>query len=255
MSLSEDDLKKLLPYVLRIASEPSNLWFKEQLSKELFSKHLEHPQIDEIYEYCIHKVIEDQAKKFYEDFKLSSAKTQLVRDFIRAEKFKRANEFGDFSLAVHQQIEMVVNKLIEYYISDLEEIMKNLDVICYKSKQQNHSLRDLIFFPKKEGESEEKKLNDIDKILRKPLIEWAYNYKIRLILYYFYYDQKIYSSYDFHKNYSMAYNSIYQARNLNHRGGIINDKQKRAIEMAHRNYYKYLGFLEDFLEVVNNRLA
>ena len=61
-------------------------------------------RINEIYEYCIEKIIKQQANEFYEDFPLQSIKDILIGDYIRMESFRRKDNFGDFCLSLYQQI-------------------------------------------------------------------------------------------------------------------------------------------------------
>ena len=81
-------------------------------------------RINEIYEYCIEKIIRQQAIEFYTDFPLQSIKDILIGDFIRMESFRRKDNFGDFCLSLYQQIECMTNRLCEKKeLSDITEKM------------------------------------------------------------------------------------------------------------------------------------
>ena len=73
----------------------------------------EDERINQIYEYCIEKIIKQQADEFYADFPLQSIKDILIGDFVRMESFRRKDNFGDFCLSLYQQIECMTNKLCE----------------------------------------------------------------------------------------------------------------------------------------------
>jgi hypothetical protein len=51
---------------------------------------------------------------------------------------------------------------------------------------------------------------------------------------------------------------MHQARNLNHRGGKVTEKQQKTIDKvqtnSHRYYFKFIGFLEDFIFMVNRNI-
>jgi hypothetical protein len=44
-------------------------------------------------------------------FKNASFKNNLVSDYIRMERFRRRNEFGDYALGLYQQIETILNAI------------------------------------------------------------------------------------------------------------------------------------------------
>ena len=92
--------------------------FNEELRKKLEITSAESPTIDDerldqIYEYCIEKIIRKQANEFYHDFPLNSIKSQLVEDYVKMEFFHRKDHFEDFSFSLYQQIECITNKLCE----------------------------------------------------------------------------------------------------------------------------------------------
>ena len=61
-------------------------------------------RLDQIYEYCIQRVVRKQAEGFYKDFPLTDAIDGLVNDYCRMEEFRRRDDFACFSLSVYQQI-------------------------------------------------------------------------------------------------------------------------------------------------------
>ena len=82
-------------------------------------------QLDEIYEYCISKILKEQASDFYKNLPsiFVDRKQVLMEDYFRMEQFHRQNNFGDFCLALYQQIECITNVLCE---------SKDLNEICEK---------------------------------------------------------------------------------------------------------------------------
>ena len=89
-------------------------------------------RINEIYEYCIEKIIRQQAIEFYTDFPLQSIKDILIGDFIRMESFRRKDNFGDFCLSLYQQIECMTNRLCEK--KELSISQKKCGAILHISK-------------------------------------------------------------------------------------------------------------------------
>ena len=84
----------------------------------------ENERINQIYEYCIEEIIRTQANDIYKDFPFLSIKDTLIGDFVRMESFRRKDNFGDFCLALYQQIECMTNRLCEKKeLSDITEKM------------------------------------------------------------------------------------------------------------------------------------
>lgn len=98
--------------LMKFLNQKGNEWFKEDLlSKFTNTSTINSDVIDEIYEYCLRKIMYEHAEKFYMDFKLENIKLKLVEDFVRMEKFRRENNFEDFCLAAYQQLESIVSEL------------------------------------------------------------------------------------------------------------------------------------------------
>lgn len=251
------DLEKLINFVIELSQLTENKWFKEELSKKLLfngSSALSTSQLDEIYEHCLYKIISEHAQRFYADFKILTVKDKLIQDFIRMERFRRDDNFEDFCLAVFQQVEGIVNVLstieIQKSFIELKETLSHKVKNKLTGVYDDQLLWQLVLYP---GLSKE----DLDKKLSKKLSEWDFLERYKLILYFFYYKRKIYNYQDFQINFFLV-NELYQFRNLNHRGGTPNEKQKLAIEKvktnSHKYYFKFLGFLEDFTTKINTNL-
>jgi hypothetical protein len=257
MKTKNENLIKLLKLVGEISNTAGNEWFKAELISKLgpnSSPNMSKSQMDEIYEYCLRKIVRDHADKFYYDFKLLSIREKLIEDFIRMEKFRRDDNFEDFCLALFQQLEAIVNVLINEEIH--KYIIEQQSIITHKVKNketnsyQNQSLWQLIFFPRLNPE-------DLRKKIVKPPMEWDFLERYKVVLYYYYFGKKIYNYNDFQTKYFLG-NDLYQSRNLNHRGGKTNEKQKvtldKVLSERHRYYFKFLGFLEDFISSINKQI-
>ena len=112
----DDKIKSTLDKIIRLTQQ--NAEFDKELRKLLNmasanSVLLEDERINQIFEYCIEKIIRQQAKEFYADFPLQSIKDILIEDFVRMESFRRKDCFGDFCLSLYQQIECMTNRLCE----------------------------------------------------------------------------------------------------------------------------------------------
>jgi hypothetical protein len=255
--MEKGNLEKLIDFVIEISKLKENSWFKVDLSRKLLlnnSSELSSSQLDEIYEHCVCKIINEHAQRFYSDFKLFTVKEKLIQDFIRMERFRRDDNFEDFCLAVFQQIEGIVNNLstIEIHENFLKLLYSKTHKIRNKSTgvYEDQMLWQLILYP---GLSNE----DLIKKTSKQLSEWDFMERYKLILYFFYYNQRIYNYQDFQMNYFLG-NELYQSRNLNHRGGTPSEKQKITIEKvktnSHKYYFKFLGFLEDLTTKINSNI-
>lgn len=255
---SKESLDKLLLLIDEISNEKEYSWFKDNLLKKYVVSRDNSSgydsSISKIYEFCIRDIINKQANKFYEDFKVEEIKTKLIEDFIRMEHFRREDNFEDFCLAMFQQLEGIVNSLVNNEIQNY--IIDNQYKLTYKAKDKNlniyneRPLWQLIFF-------NALKPNDLAAKISKPILEWDFSERFKTILYYYYFDKKIYNFHDFQSIFFLG-NKLYQARNLNHRGGVTSDAQQKIINEvkseSHKYYFKFLGFLEDFTSKLNEKI-
>jgi hypothetical protein len=257
---TRESLEKLLSLIGEICSQEENLWFKERLlgsgANILVNENVTSDSINRIYEYCIKEIISKQANNFYNDFILSDIKNELISDFIRMEHFRRDDNFEDFCLAMFQQIENIVVYLFTYFSLDKKIITDyNKRIIYIYSKEEKKFipsttgiyLSNFIFQKYKQETPFQIKDN-----------EFYFNNKFRAIVYYFYFKEIIeFNTIKFDDIYNIG-NYLYQMRNLNHRGGEKSDFQQKIIDEIipnHNKYYfKFLGFLEMFVSVINNNL-
>ena len=249
-----EEQKKVIEHVENIeqlARKKGNYWLLLELKRRFASTE----KIDAIYEYCIERVIHDQAKHFYEYFPITELIDQLVVDYCRMEKYRRQNNFEDFCLAVYQQVENITNwfckrpKFIDLYKS------KKNSKHCFKDKNGNPSYKDTKGNVETIGQviitSDYSKRKDLE------LMKLYFNERIRAVLYFVYFNEKT-TKYVFDTKYNEL-NELYQCRNLNHRGAIQSSFQNDIIEKIkpHKyNYYlKFTGLLVDFVECIGEFMA
>ena len=223
---------------------------------------LDDERINEIYEYCIEKIIRQQANEFYEDFPLqSSIKDTLIRDFIRMESFRRKDNFGDFCLSLYQQIECMTNRLCEMKeLSDITEKMWGLPAYLKIEKGKEPSIYSRsgdytiasLLFPGNNKQSGN--TNAFEKSRISLQTQYAID-KIRTIVYFLGYKAKMKSSdYDSFVEITSLLNDIYQCRNMNHRGNSQNKWEKetfsRIVPLKSLYYFKFLGVLAQYVEYI-----
>lgn len=256
MTYKKDDLTKLIQLIVEITNAPENEWFKKDLIGKLAAGHdnVNPSALDDIYEYCIKIIIKDHAEKFYADFKLIDIKEKLISDFVRMEKFRREDNFEDFCLALFQQLEGVINKLstteIQIYVKQNSNI--NTHKVWDKESNENiqQKLWQLIFNPNLDQAK-------IDKKISTEINYWDFSEKYRAVLFFYYFKKRVKSHIDFQNIFFIGYD-LYQARNLNHRGGKLSESQERTVvkvkSNSHRYYFKFLGFLEDITSRINSNI-
>lgn len=126
--LMDEKLISTLGKILRLCNQ--NAEFDKELRKRLDmassanALSLDVERMDQIYEYCIEKVVRKQAQEFYSAFPISSIRDILVEDFCRMETFRRKDNFGDFCLSLYQQIECMTNSICSN--SDLSVIAERM---------------------------------------------------------------------------------------------------------------------------------
>lgn len=248
MDTTEVNLEKLLHFLKKITDQPENSRFREKLSELIVpsANIIEDERIDSIYELCVRNIIQQQAENFYSDFKITSIKSTLIEDFIRAEKFRRENEFSDFSLAVFQQIEIIVVTLFNN--DDVRDHFKEISIQpAFPNYTDKNNPNEKISIMKFFG------FNNFE------FNKWSFNTKLKVILYYYYFQNKPNTPITFN-NVFFPINNIYLSRNQNHRGEnlLSTPKQQQTISEIYSNkekhYFKFLGVLEDFVSKINSTI-
>lgn len=262
----DEKLQTILNKIVRLCSQ--NPEFDMKLRKQLRvasanSGLLDDERINQIYEYCIEEVIRQQATEFYADFPLCTIKDDLIEDFVRMEFFRRKDNFGDFCLALYQQIERMTNTILsDERLSDITKSMWELPaylntkecknppifVRSYRSYGSDYTIAKLLFpyENKQSGNS-----NASEKIAI-PLQKQSAKDKMRIIVYFLGYKAMMKSSdYDSFKEVTSLLKDIYQCRNMNHRGNSPSPEiQDRILPLKSLYYFKFLGVLAQYVEYI-----
>ena len=221
-------------------------------------------RIDDIYEYCIEKVIKKQSQEFYEDFPLKSIEGTLVEDFCRMESFRRKDNFGDFCLSLYQQIENMTNRLCtNSSLCEIAEKMwaypayiktgKDIQSSIQNRLNSDYTVAALVFpgVNKKSGLP-----NSIEK--SKTTLQSLYALdKIRTVVYFLGFKAEMKASdYDYYVEITNLLSDIYQCRNMNHRGNILTPWEKEAINRITKtksfSYFKFIGALTQYVEFIKS---
>lgn len=257
---------KTIDKIAQLSKQPENEWlFKEFIKHYCPEETISNNKLDEIYEYCIEKVIKGQAKDFYNDMPLKDIVLQLESDFVKMERAKRRNDFDEFAMAVYQQVERITNsvcsnqKLNESvsmlighpaYVRSVQQgdgTWSN-PTISDRNTTSSYQIAKLLF-----GKSApEKALSNLSA-------QWAVD-KIYCVLYFLCYQAKLKSQeYNQFIEYKNLYNAIYQFRNLNHRGSVLKDEQKEIIDKIRPQqgvyYFKFMQALLFYVEGVSKGLS
>lgn len=262
----DDNVMSVLDRIIRLTQQ--NAEFDKELRKRLNvasanSVLYDDERMNQIYEYCIEKIIRQQAKEFYADFPLQSIKDILVEDFVRMESFRRKDSFGDFCLSLYQQIECMTNRLCEKReVSDVAEKMWGHPAYIKIEKGKEPSISDRggeytiasLLFP---GNNKQSGNTHAFEKSRKSLQSQYAIDKIRNVVYFLGYKAMMKSSdYDSFIEVTSLLNDIYQCRNMNHRGNTQNQWEKetydRIIPLKSLYYFKFLGVLAQYVEFIKN---
>ena len=243
--------------------------FNEELRKKLgitssaSSSIIEDERLSQIYEYCIERIIREQAEQFYKDFPIAPIIPTLIEDYVRMESFHRKDNFGDFCLALYQQIENISNKICESSVlaEITEKMWGHLAFVKAPEGQEEPDLKDrtgkmdianLIFY----GNSKSGLPNAVVKSKISLQNQYAYD-KIRIIVYFYGFGTKLKSrDFDSFREITGLLNDIYQCRNMNHRGNTLTKWEEetlsRIVPMKSFYYFKFLGCLAQYVDYVRN---
>lgn len=266
----DEKLKTTIEKIVQLSKQKPE--FEVELRKALGKEpsasgvYLEDERIYQIYEYCIEKILKKQAEDFYIDFPLKTIIPTLTSDFIRMESFRRRDQFGDFSLALYQQIECISNHLCER--KDLSEIADRMwgcsayvksgkDVVPSISERQNldkdnpFMIASLVF----PGMDKKQKLpNSVVK--SKQTIQTLYaSDKIRAVIYFLGYKAMMKNSdYENYVEITSLISDAYQCRNMNHRGNTLTQWEEetinRILPLKSFYYFKFMGALAQFVSFI-----
>ena len=244
MGLNKEELNKVVAFVKAVKELPGNEEFITNLRKVVVDSTNDVPststiigvadeKIEHIYEYCIEDVLQRQAEEFYANFPVPELVPRLIEDFIRMERFRREDNFGDFSLAAYQQIEAIVN-----YVHKKLSALTFFDIIKDQPAFANNQIQD------------RKKLKDnewtVEKYIKLRNALWLD--KLRMVLY-FVKDATI----SFDKVLNDIIGDIYVSRNDGtHREIELTAKQEeRRDEILANKSVHYLIFESALYQFVN----
>jgi hypothetical protein len=246
MSEGRDKYKNLLDKIEQLTSTDP------EFRKELGRRYGGNEKIDEIHELCVERIITEQAEKFYAVFPIVDIKKQLIEDYIRAERFKRKNNFEDFCLAVYQQVESIVNWFCsnQFFIDNYNNNKDTITSLLDKNRKPITVLNLMLANVDEKNIGEDK----IEEKRNKTLIGLFFNERLKSVLYFVYFNGKPFNKYVFDTKYNEI-NELYQCRNLNHRGGEPTGYQENIIQRImpykYLYYLKFTGLLVDFVEKIS----
>lgn len=264
--LMEEKLISTLDKISRLCIQ--NADFDRELRKRLgmvpFANalSLDDERIDQIYEYCIEKVVRKQAKEFYSDFPISSIIDVLIEDFCRMEAFRRKDNFGDFCLSLYQQIECMTNSICTN--SDLSTITERMwgypayiktgpgiTPALEVRSEGSYSVASCVF----PGTNKKTGLPYAVEKSKSSLQTLYANDKIRCIVYFLGYKAAMKSSdYDSYQEFTSLLSDLYQCRNMNHRGNELTSWEKGNLDkiLPYKSVYylKFLGALTLYVEQI-----
>jgi len=249
MGQNKEQLKKLLDFIDALTKEQGNEWFVEELNNRkkktlIFSD----SKIDDIYELCIEKIIQEQAEQFYKNFPIKEIILQLVEDFVRMEHFKRKDKFEDFCLAMYQQVECITNKISsDKKLNEIAEKIMGYPAYTdgnITSRQGDYQIAKLLFMKSAFEKSQ------------RPLTEQYAIDKVRCIIYFVCYKANMQSTeYNTYVEMTDLMNELYQYRNSNHRGSSATEFQQKIYDkinpIKHFYYLKLMGIFATFIEKVS----
>ena len=260
----DEKLKSTLDKIIRLTQQ--NAEFDKSLRNALLLSYpadngvISDERINQIYEYCIEKILRKQAEEFYMDFPIKSIVPTLVDDFVRMESFRRKDAFGDFCISLYQQIENITNKLCESkQLNNIAEKMWGCPAYVNKDEPRIDNRLESTFtisglvFP---GQNKKTGLPySVEKSQSSLQAQYASD-KIRAIIYFLGYKATMRNvDYENYIEITSLMSDIYQCRNMNHRGNTLTqweaDTINRIVPMKSYYYFKFTGALAQFVNGIN----
>lgn len=216
-------------------------------------------RLDQIYEFCIEKVVRKQATEFYKDFPISSIVDSLIEDYCRMELFRRKDNFGDFCLAVYQQIECISNKVcVNTALNEIAEKMWGYPAYVKSGKgitptidnriEIDYTIASLVF----PGTNKKTGLPHAIEKSKIALQSQFARDKIRAIVYFLGYKCLMKSSdYERFVEFTDLLCDVYECRNTNHRGSELMPWEQEILDrvLSHKSvyYFKFIAALTQFV--------
>lgn len=264
----DDKLKSTLDKIVRLTQQNAEFYKSLRdalkLSNPADNGIISDERLNQIYEYCIEKILRKQAEEFYKDFPITSIVQTLVEDFVRMESFRRKDAFGDFCVSLYQQIENITNKLCESrQLNNIAEKMWGSSAYVVSNKDvepridnrmdSTFTIASLVF----PGQNKKTGLPySFEKSQSSLQVQYASD-KIRAIIYFLGYKATMRNvDYENYIEITSLMSDIYQCRNMNHRGNTLtqweSDTINRIIPMKSYYYFKFTGALAQFVNGIKN---
>ena len=266
MGQDKKQLTKLLAFVKEVYDNPDNKEFAAGIQaiviKDLKAKNDDN-KIAEIYEYCIHQILKEQAESLYDDFPLTDIKEELVSDYIKMERSHRDNNIDDFGIRLYRQVENIVRTLArDKTLDDVVSSMMNIPYLVTgynnpqvqrrqkftKDMQPVQTIADFVLISSKRSSKEDKK--------KKSLLDQYATDMARFIIYFVCFGGMMQSGvlYEQWKLLTEAYSDIYSIRNRVHGGGECSEHDSQRYEYIKasptQSYFRLMSFLVFLVEGV-----
>ena len=247
----EENKKAAIEKIYQLTKQDAE--FNEELRKKLGitsvanSVVFDDERFNQIYEYCIERIVAEQAENFYKEFPIKSVLRQLRIDFSRMESFRRKNQFEDYALALYQQIECIVNSIFsqEFFVKTINSLWNNPS---YTSKKggKRYIANEIFGTGEYLASGLERAKNN----------QFSAKDKIRCVIYFFggFWCSNTYPA-DFVKL-SEILSDIYLCRNTNHRGAVQNPVNDEKIKAFHESftcsYFLFNAALVEFIRIIQD---
>lgn len=266
MGQDKKQLTKLLAFVKELYDHPDNKEFaagiRAIVMDDLKEKE-EDNKIDEIYEYCIEKILKEQAESLYNGFPLTAIKDDLVSDYIKMERAHRDNNIDDFGIRLYRQIESIVRTLAkDETLSDVVSSMMNVPYLVAginnpqvqrrqkftKDMQPVKPIADFVLINSSRSSKEERK--------GKALSGQYATDMARFVIYFVCFGGMMQSGglFEQWKQQTEAYSDIYSIRNRVHGGGECSEHDIRRYDTIKasptQSYFRLMSFLVFLVEGV-----
>lgn len=266
MGQDKKQLTKLLAFVKELYDHPDNKEFAAGIQaiviEDLKEKNDDN-KIAEIYEYCIHRILKEQAESLYDDFPLTDIKEELVSDYIKMEKAHRDNNMDDFGIRLYRQIENIVRTLSkDETLAGVVSVMMDVPYLVTgynspriqqrqkltKSGQPEKTIADFVLINSKRSSKEDRK--------KKALSEQYATDMARLVIYFVCFGGMLQSGvmYEQWTKQTNTYSDIYSIRNRVHGGGECSEYDIQRYDAmkasATQSYFRLMSFLVFLVEGV-----
>ncbi len=247
----EENKKATIEKIYQLTKQDAE--FNDELRKKLGitssanSVVIDDERLSQIYEYCIEKIIAEQAENFYKEFPIKNVINQLKTDFSRMESFRRKNQFEDYALALYQQIECVVNSIFsqEIFVKTINSLWNNPSYSTKKGGKR--SVANEIFG------SGDYLTSGLERAKNN---QYSAKDKLRCVIYFIggFWCSNSYPA-GFIKL-SEILSDIYLCRNTNHRGAtqnpVIDEKIKAFHESFTCSYFLFNAALVEFVRIIQD---